>query len=199
MPLSTTATVTCWPLVRSHTLLKSSARCAQGSLVRCDRPRCDTQLADGFGIPRTGSGGPGGAACCVDGGTAGPVGLADRDGFGDEVGAGDGAASPARPGDWLADVVEAPATSVKGTSVTAANAAARTTPANRLIRWPPGDRYARSPQETLETSGYGRRKTWVPPRLRPWNTIMAAGRTAVTGIGRLSSGRKTAGDLAAKE
>src|SRR5262249_18256967 len=127
MPLSTTATVTCWPLVRPHTLLKPSARCAHGSPVSCDRPRCDTQLADGFGIPRPASGGPGGAACRVDGGTAGPVGLADRDGSGDEVGAGAGAACPARPRVWLADVVEAPATSVKGTSVTAANAAARTT------------------------------------------------------------------------
>src|SRR5258708_22015555 len=94
MPLSTTATVMCWPLVRSHTPLKSSARCAHGSLVRCVRPRCDRQFADGSGMPGTGAGGPGGAARCVGGATGCPVGgLVGRD----EVGVGDGVAAAVLP------------------------------------------------------------------------------------------------------
>src|SRR6516165_11037859 len=143
MPLSTTATMTCWPLVRSHTLLKSSARCAHGSPVRCARPRCDRQFADGFGIPRTGAGGPGGAACCVGGGTAGPVGLADRDGLADAVGVGAGVAAPARgPAragvpDWSADAPGAPTASVREISAAAVTAAASIAPADRLIRRPP--------------------------------------------------------------
>ena len=138
MPLSTTATVTCWPLVRSHTPLKPSARCAHGSLVRWVRPRCDRQFADGSGMPRTGFGGPGGAACCVGGGTGWPVGPAVRVGCGDAetdadgVGAAAATATPARAG-LTADAPAAPARIVRGTSAQITKPEASAAPANRLI------------------------------------------------------------------
>src|SRR5579863_5269559 len=134
MPLSTTATVTPWPLVRSHTLLKPSARCAHGSAVRRARPRCDMQFADGCGMPRTGFGGPGGAARCVGGGVGGTVALADREGFGEEdadtVGVGVAAAAAAG---LDADAPAAPARTVSGTSAEIAKPEASAAPANRLI------------------------------------------------------------------
>src|SRR2546429_4337487 len=135
MPLSTTATVMCWPLVRSHTPLKPSARCAHGSLVRWARPRCDRQFADGCGMPCTGAGGPGGVARCV-GGTGCPVGgLADREVAGDGVGV--AAAVPpsapaARPACPAAAPV-GPASIVRGTTAEIAKPEASAAPANRLI------------------------------------------------------------------
>src|SRR5580700_418909 len=132
MPLSTTATVMCWPLVRSHTLLKSSARCAHGSLVRCVRPRCDRQFADGSGMPGTGAGGPGGAACCVGGATGCPVGgLAGRD----VVGVGDGVAAAVLPSAAVARPAAptGPARIVRGASAEIAKPEASAAPANRLI------------------------------------------------------------------
>src|SRR5689334_6636160 len=121
MPLSTTATVTCWPLVRSHTLLKSSADCAHGSVVRSVRPRCDRQFADGSGMPRTGAGGPGGAACCVGGGTGCPVGgPPERDVVG--VGDGDGVAA------CLAAAPAGPASIVSGTTAEMAKPEASAAP-----------------------------------------------------------------------
>ena len=127
MPLSTTATMMCWPLVRSQTPLKPSARCAHGSLVSRARPRCDRQFRAGSGIPVTGAGGPGRTVGRGGGGTGWPVG--DPDGFG----VGDGVAALPAGRDLLAGAAGAAAATVRGTSAASANPDASAAPANRLI------------------------------------------------------------------
>src|SRR5215813_572026 len=153
MPLSTTATVTCWPLVRSHTLLKPRARCAHGSPVRCARPRWVRQSADGCGMPGTGAGGPGAFRCA---GCRCAVGVpCGRDGAGDPVA--DGCA--AAPAD--------PAMSVSGISAETTNPEASAATANRLMPWPPGTTRG-SPRPTLGTPGHGcQRKPGAAPAALP--------------------------------
>src|SRR6266568_4893834 len=143
VPLSTTATVTCWPLVRSQTLLKPSARCAHGSLVSRARPRCDRQFRDGSGIPATGAGGPGRTVGRGGGGTGCPVGEPDGFGVGDGVAALPAARAAGR--DRPADAAGAAAAAVRGTSAASANPDASAAPANRLIPGLP-DRCALSRQ-----------------------------------------------------
>src|SRR5215467_3547196 len=134
MPLSTIATVTPWPLVRSHTPLKPRARWAHGSPVRCARPRCDRQPGDGSGMPLTGAGGPEAARCGGGAGGGAVGGLADRDGFGAGVGAPVAvgctvaAGSPPPGRDGSAEAPGGPAASVRGTRAAIVRPAASAAP-----------------------------------------------------------------------